>query len=89
MADSVLLQRIFTQMQARDFDPPRSYARQLNKDLHAVERVAAALGLHLPVLEAAIRQYDRYTSAGNEMQDGASVSRLYERPAGSSAGKAG
>jgi 3-hydroxyisobutyrate dehydrogenase len=80
MADPTVLQRIFTQMQARDFHPPRSYARQLNKDLHAVGRVAEALGLDLPVLETAVRQYDRYTSAGNEMQDGASVSRLYERP---------
>jgi 3-hydroxyisobutyrate dehydrogenase len=80
MADSTVLQRIFTQMQARDFDPPRSYARQLNKDLHAVGHVAEALELALPVLEAAIEQYDRYASAGNEMQDGASVSRLYERP---------
>jgi 3-hydroxyisobutyrate dehydrogenase len=79
MADSTILQRIFTQMQARDFDPPRSYARQLNKDLHAVEKVAKGLGLALPVLEAGIAQYDRYASAGNEMEDGASVSRLYTR----------
>jgi 3-hydroxyisobutyrate dehydrogenase len=79
MADSTVLQRIFTQMQARDFDPPRSYARQLNKDLHMVEKVVDGLALYLPVLGAAIAQYDRYTSAGNEMQDGASVSRLYEK----------
>ena len=78
MADSTVLQRIFTQMQARDFDPPRSYARQLNKDLHMVEKVVKALGLELPVLAAGVRQYDRYTTAGNEMEDGASVSRLYE-----------
>jgi 3-hydroxyisobutyrate dehydrogenase len=80
MADSTVLQRIFTQMQARAFDPPLSYARQLNKDLHMVEKVAHGLGLELPVLEAGIAQYDKYTSAGNEMQDGASVSRLYEKP---------
>jgi 3-hydroxyisobutyrate dehydrogenase len=79
MADSTVLQRIFTQMQARDFDPPRSYARQLNKDLHMVEKVVKELGLELPVLAAGIAQYDRYTAAGNEMEDGASVSRLYEK----------
>ena len=79
MADSTVLQRIFTQMQARDFDPPRSYARQLNKDLHMVEKVVKELGLELPVLAAGIAQYDRYTTAGNEMEDGASVSRLYEK----------
>jgi 3-hydroxyisobutyrate dehydrogenase len=78
MADSTVLQRIFTQMQARDFDPPRSYARQLNKDLHMVEKVVKSLGLELPVLAAGVAQYDRYTSGGNEMEDGASVSRLYE-----------
>ncbi|HHY48559.1 MAG TPA: NAD(P)-dependent oxidoreductase, partial [Alphaproteobacteria bacterium] len=77
MADSTVLQRIFTQMQARDFDPPRSYARQLNKDLHAVGDVAQRLNLDLPVIKTAIEQYDRYTTAGNEMEDGASVSRLY------------
>jgi 3-hydroxyisobutyrate dehydrogenase len=79
MADSTVLQRIFTQMQARDFDPPRSYARQLNKDLHMVEKVVNELGLELPVLASGIAQYDRYTSAGNEMEDGASVARLYEK----------
>jgi 3-hydroxyisobutyrate dehydrogenase len=80
MADSTILQRIFTQMQERAFDPPRSYARQLNKDLHMVDGVVRKLGLDLPVLAEAVSQYDRYTSAGNEMQDGASVSRLYEKP---------
>ncbi len=79
MADSTVLQRVFTQMRARDFDPPRSYARQLNKDLHMVEKVVKELGLELPVVAAGVAQYDRYTSAGNEMEDGASVSRLYER----------
>ncbi len=79
MADSTVLQRIFTQMQARDFEPPRSYARQLNKDLHMVDKVVNELGLELPVIAAGIEQYDRYTSAGNEMEDGASISRLYEK----------
>jgi len=77
MADSIMLQRIFPQMQARDFDPPRSYARQLNKDLHSVEKLIGKLGLHLPVLAAGIAQYEKFTSAGNEMQDSAAVARLY------------
>ena len=77
MADSTVLQRIFTQQQARDFDPPRSSVRQLNKDLHMVEKVVLGLGLELPVLEAGIRQYDRHAAAGNDKEDGASVSRLY------------
>lgn len=77
MADSVMLQRVFPQMQARDFDPPRSYARQLNKDLHTVGRVVKELGLTLPVLETSIAQYDKFTSDGNEMVDSAAVARLY------------
>lgn len=77
MADSVMLQRVFPQMQARDFDPPRSYARQLNKDLHTVGRVVNELGLTLPVLETSIAQYDKFTSDGNEMVDSAAVARLY------------
>ncbi|MSU89338.1 NAD-binding protein [Rhodobacteraceae bacterium 2CG4] len=78
MADSTILQRIYTQMAHDDFDPPRSYARQLNKDLKAVRSFVETLRLELPVLARAIEQYRAYTEAGNEMQDGASVSRLYE-----------
>lgn len=79
MADSTILQRIFTQMSANDFDPPRSYARQLDKDLKAVAHFVEDLELDLPVLERAIAQYRAYTQDGNEMEDGASVSRLYEK----------
>lgn len=77
MADSTILQRIFTQMSAEDFDPPRSYARQLNKDLKAVKQFVGDLHLDLPVLDKAIAQYGAYTQDGNELEDGASVSRLY------------
>ena len=35
-ANSAILQRIYPQMQARDYDPPRAYARQLDKDLQAL-----------------------------------------------------
>jgi 3-hydroxyisobutyrate dehydrogenase len=79
MADSTILQRIFTQMSANDFDPPRSYARQLNKDLKSVAGFIEALGLDLPVIDSAVRQYRAFAEAGNEMEDGASVSRLYEK----------
>lgn len=78
LADSAILQRIFTQMSAEDFDPPRSYARQVNKDLKSVSHFVEELGLDLPVIEASVRQYRRYAEAGNEMEDGASVSRLYQ-----------
>jgi len=78
MADSTILQRIYSQMAADDFDPPRSYARQLNKDLKSVDAFVNSLGLELPVVAKGIGQYAKYTEAGNEMQDGASVSRIYE-----------
>ena len=78
LADSAILQRIYTQMTAEDFDPPRSYVRQVNKDLKAVTHFVEELGLDLPLIDVAVRQYRRYAEAGNEMEDGASVSRLYQ-----------
>jgi 3-hydroxyisobutyrate dehydrogenase len=77
-----MLQRIYTQMSAEDFDPPRSYVRQVNKDLKSVEHFVHELGLELPLLDVAVRQYRRYAEAGNEMEDGASVSRLYQKTTG-------
>lgn len=79
MADSTILQRIFSQMAAEDFDPPRAYARQLHKDLKAVAGFIDELKLDLPVLDTGIHQYADFTEAGNEMADAASVSRLYEK----------
>jgi 3-hydroxyisobutyrate dehydrogenase len=78
-ADSSLLQRLYPQMQQRDFDPPRGYARQLNKDLKNVKAFARGLGLELPVVEAAVARYADYVAQGNEMKDGASIARLYEK----------
>ena len=77
-ADSNLLRKLYPQMQARDFDPPRSYARQLLKDLKAVKVFTHELGLDLKVVESAVEQYAEYVSRGNEMSDSASVVRLYE-----------
>jgi 3-hydroxyisobutyrate dehydrogenase len=77
-ADSALLHRIFPQMLARDFDPPRGRAKQLDKDLKSVEAFTAGLGLDLPVQRAAIAQFRRYVEAGNAEEDSASVARLYD-----------
>ncbi|HTZ80900.1 MAG TPA: NAD(P)-dependent oxidoreductase [Stellaceae bacterium] len=78
-ADSMLLQKIYPQMCARDFDPPRAYARQLLKDLKNVKGFAHDAGCALPLIETAVAQYGAYVAAGNEMADAASVSRLYEQ----------
>ncbi|MBV9782650.1 MAG: NAD(P)-dependent oxidoreductase [Acidisphaera sp.] len=78
LADSALLQRIYPQMQARAFDPPLSYARQLLKDMKAVTGAAQALDLTLPMVETACRRYADYVGLGNELVDSASIIRLYE-----------
>jgi 3-hydroxyisobutyrate dehydrogenase len=78
-ADSSLLQKLYPQMQARDFEPPRSFARQLLKDLKFLKQFAHDLGLDLPVVESAVHQYAAYVEAGNEMADSASVVRLYDK----------
>lgn len=78
-ADSNLLRKIYPQMAARDFDPPRAYARQLLKDMKNVKEFARAAGCELPVIERAVAQYERYVSRGNEMADSASIARLYDR----------
>jgi 3-hydroxyisobutyrate dehydrogenase len=77
-ADSNLLKKLYPQMQARDFEPPRAYARQLLKDMKAVKEFARGLGLALPVVERAVERYAEYVERGNEMQDSASIVRLYE-----------
>jgi 3-hydroxyisobutyrate dehydrogenase len=79
-ADGNLLRRVYPQMQARQFEPPRGYARQLLKDMHAVADFARGLGLDLPLVAAALRRYDEFVAAGNAMADSAAIARLYERP---------
>ena len=80
--DSILLQQVYPQMQARAFDPPRSYARQLLKDLKAVEDFAHARGLSLPMIEAAAARYAAYVADGNGMADTASILTTYRRAPG-------
>ena len=77
-ADSAILQRIYPQMQARDYDPPRAYARQLDKDLQALGAFCAALDVDVPVVAAAIRRYSEYVAAGNAMSDSAAIGRFYK-----------
>jgi 3-hydroxyisobutyrate dehydrogenase len=76
-ADSQLLQRIYTQMQRRDFDPPASYARQLLKDMKAVKAFAHDAGAELPLVAAATARFAEFVGRGNEMQDSAAILRLY------------
>ena len=77
-ADSNLLRKLYPQMLARDFEPPRSYARQLMKDMKAVRAFAHELGLDLGLVDKATEQYADFVARGNEMSDSASIVRLYE-----------
>lgn len=79
LADSAILQRIYTQMMDDDFDPPRSYARQVNKDLKSVHKFLDQLGLDMPLIELSVERYAEFAEAGNDMADSASVSRLYQK----------
>lgn len=77
MADSTVLKRIYPQQQARDYDPPRGYARQLDKDLKNVMAFVAQHGLDLPLIARAAGRYHDF-AADHEMADSAAVARLYE-----------
>lgn len=79
MADSTVLRRIYPQQEARDYLPPRSYARQLDKDLKNVMAFVNAHDLELPLLARAVERYHAFAGP-NEMADGAAVARLYEKP---------
>lgn len=79
MADSTVLRRIYPQQEARDYLPPRSYARQLDKDLKNVMAFVSAHDLELPLLARAVERYHDFAGP-NEMVDGAAVARLYEKP---------
>ncbi len=78
-ADGALLRRVYTQMQARDFEPPKSYARQLLKDMKAVKEFGHGFGLELPLAAAAAAQFAAYVEAGGAMRDSASIVTLYDK----------
>jgi 3-hydroxyisobutyrate dehydrogenase len=77
-ADGTLLQQLYPRMQARAFDPPLAYARQLLKDMLAVQSEIGRFGLDLPLIERAVEQHRAHVAGGNEMADPASIVRLYE-----------
>jgi 3-hydroxyisobutyrate dehydrogenase len=78
MADSTVLKRIYPQQQARDYEPPRGYARQLDKDLKNVMAFVKAHGLALPLVTQAAACYHEF-AGDNPMVDSAAVARLYEK----------
>ena len=77
-ADGTLLQQLYPRMQARAFEPPLAFARQLLKDMVAVQAEIRRVGLDLPLIDRAVEQHRAYVARGNEMTDPASIVRLYE-----------
>jgi 3-hydroxyisobutyrate dehydrogenase len=77
-ADGEMLRQIYPQMQARAFEPPRSLARQILKDLRSVAKFAQARGLALPMVDTAARQYARHVESGAGLQDSTTLIRLYQ-----------
>jgi 3-hydroxyisobutyrate dehydrogenase len=78
MADSTVLKRIYPQQAARDYEPPRGYARQLDKDLINVMHFVEEHGLQLPLIARAASRYHEFAH-DRPMQDSAAVARLYEK----------
>ena len=62
--------------------PPQGAVRLLSKDMDLVGEVAAAMGLSLPVFEAAMRFWVKAREAGMSEEDPTSAVRLYEQEAG-------
>jgi 3-hydroxyisobutyrate dehydrogenase len=78
MADSTVLKRIYPQQAARDYEPPRGYARQLDKDLVNVMIFVKDQGLELPLIARAAARYHDFAH-DRPMQDSAAVAQLYEK----------
>jgi 3-hydroxyisobutyrate dehydrogenase len=78
MADSTVLKRIYPQQVARDYEPPRGYARQLDKDLVNVMTFVKDLGLELPLIAKAAARYHEFAH-DRPMLDSAAVAQLYEK----------
>jgi 3-hydroxyisobutyrate dehydrogenase-like beta-hydroxyacid dehydrogenase len=79
-ADSVLLQRMLPRMQARDFEPPSGYARQVLKDLDMIHDLAKATGTPTPMSDMARMLYRLHVSHGNAHLDATSVVKVLDGP---------
>ncbi len=80
-ADGVLLRQLYPRMVARDFRP-RAYARQLVKDMHMVEALAAGVGLPAPMLRQSCAMYEALLERGGAELDVSAVVTMYETGVG-------
>lgn len=78
LADSEALRRVYVQQQQQAYDPPRGYARQLDKDLVNVAGFVRECSLELPLIDAAVRRYHEWAQE-RPMADSASIAQDYGR----------
>ena len=76
-ADSELLRQIYPRMAARDF-APRGYARQLLKDLEAVNAFAGSLKTPTPMLAQAQTLFRWAIQKGFAELDTSAIVRIYD-----------
>ena len=76
-ADGVLMQQLYPRIAAHDF-VPRAYARQLLKDLEAVQDLACAAKTPTPMSGLATQLYRLLIAAGHSEIDGCGIYKLYE-----------
>lgn len=76
-AGSNLLSALFPRLIERDFEP-RGYARQVLKDLDAVQALAKSLGTPAPMSGQAGGLYRILASKGHGKLDGAAILKLYD-----------
>lgn len=80
-ADSLLLQRAWPKLLARDFVPPAGYAHQLLKDLDLVTGLARGFGVATPMTAQVQQLYRLLVARGHGAVDTTGVLKLYDDPA--------
>lgn len=77
-ADSVMLQRIYPKMVARDFEPPHGLAQQMLKDLELLSDLARATNTKIPMASQAKVLYRTLVARGLGGVDTSAIVKLYE-----------
>jgi 3-hydroxyisobutyrate dehydrogenase len=75
-ADGPLMQQLYPRIAAHDFTP-RSYARQLLKDLEMVQDLARVTGTPTPMSSQATQLYRLMIAAGHGAMDAGGIYKLY------------
>ena len=76
-ADGELMRQVYPRIAAHDF-APRAYARQLLKDLEAVQELARDAHVPTPMSAQATQLYRLMVAAGHAEIDGCGIYKLFE-----------